>query len=156
MKHRFHLAKAGPICKGGGVHVGSAYLVDSVGPAHATNLVILDYIAGCLNAVAGPWIIGGDFNCTPEELEKTGFLKLVDGVVHSPAASTCGLKVYDFFVVSRQLSPAVLAVVTVADCYFGPHSPVRLLLRASPRSLKVNVINAPKGFPAHLPLGPKP
>ena len=70
------------------MHIGSTYLVDSVGPSHATNLAILDSVAGCLNAVAGPWVIGGDFNCTPEELEKTGFLKLVDGVVHSSATPT--------------------------------------------------------------------
>ena len=33
----------------------------------------------------GPWIIGGDFNMTPSELEDSGWLETVKGVVVAPA-----------------------------------------------------------------------
>ena len=77
---------------------------------------------------------------SPDELASTGFLALVNGVVHAPADCTCGPNTYEYFVVSRELSPAVYAVHTVADSGFGPHTPVRLLFRASPRSMMVRCL----------------
>ena len=92
--------------------------------------------------------------CTPQQLSATGFPELVGGVIQAPRDSTCGAKILDFFVVSRDLAPAVLAVHCVADGLFQPHVPVRLLLRASPRAERIRVLKAPRGFPAILPHGP--
>ena len=150
---RFQLRKMGAICKGG-LHIGSAYLQDVVGPTDPANLAILDEIAGCLNVLRGPWVIGGDFNMSPEELASTGFLTLVGGVIHAPEDSTCGVKSFDFFIVSQCLSPAVYAVHAVSGAGFAPHVPVRLLLRAAPRCMKVRCLAKPRGFSARLPFGP--
>ena len=101
---RFQLQHVGAVCKGG-LRLGLIYLVDLIGPAAPMNLAVLDKAAEALSTVKGPWIIGGDFNSTPEEGAQTGFLNLVQGVAHYPNEPTCGTKTYDFLVVSKQLSP---------------------------------------------------
>ena len=77
---RFTLRRVGAICKGG-VHCGAIYLKDCVGVQAQCNLDTLHGVKLALQAVQGPWCVGGDWNCTPEELEATGWLKLVGGVV---------------------------------------------------------------------------
>ena len=84
----------------------------------------------------------------------TGFPELIGGVIQAPRDSTCGARILDYFIVSRDLAPAVLAVHCVADGLFQPHVPVRLLLRASPRADRIRVLKAPRGFAAVLPYGP--
>ena len=80
-----------------------------------TNLDLLDAIGARVGALRDPWIIGGDCNCTPEDLTATGWLQKVRGVIHAPSAPTCNGKVYDFFVVERELSNAVYGVHTIGD-----------------------------------------
>ena len=154
IQHRFQLQHVGAVCKGG-LFFGSVYLYDTCGPTAKKNRELLEAVASVLSCLNGPWIIAGDFNCLPEALEDTGFLQLVGGVIHCPADVTCGDKVYDYFIVSKDLSEFVHDTVVVSDRFYSPHSPVRLLLRAAPRSMLVQVLKAPKGFPAVLPLGPK-
>ncbi len=36
---------------------------------------LLKGVAGVLMRVAGTWLIGGDWNCTPEQLTATGWLR---------------------------------------------------------------------------------
>jgi endonuclease/exonuclease/phosphatase family metal-dependent hydrolase len=71
----------------GGFHLGSIYLVSSVGVKAKKNLDILDAVAATLKALAGRWVLGGDFNCTPEQLTATGWLKVVGGVIVAPTAA---------------------------------------------------------------------
>ena len=150
---RVQLQKVGALCKGG-FHAGSMYLRDRVGPSHPSNLDVLDYAARRISALTGPWIIGGDFNCDPAALAETGFVDLIGGVIHAPSDATCGKRTYDYFVVSRDLSPAVYSVHAVADGPCRPHCPVRMLVRAAPRAMLVRHLKAPRGFPARLPHGP--
>ena len=39
------------------------------------NLDTFQLMAGVLNAVKGPWSVGGEWGCTPDELRQTGLLK---------------------------------------------------------------------------------
>ena len=57
-KGRFQMQHVGAVCRGG-LHLGSVYLVDKVGPASPQNLAILDMIAEYLRLLHGPWILGG-------------------------------------------------------------------------------------------------
>jgi hypothetical protein len=75
---RFRMKQLGAVCRGG-IDFGSCYLHSSIGIAAKKNLDLLHKIAGVLRQLAGPWILAGDFNGTPEELEATGFLKLAGG-----------------------------------------------------------------------------
>jgi len=114
MPGRFTLRRIGAICKGG-VHVGSVYLKDTIGVHAQHNLDTLHGMMLALKAVRGPWCVGGDWNCTPEELEATGWLKLVGGVIKAPPTPTCNGRVIDFFVVSSSLDHAALMVRAVSD-----------------------------------------
>ncbi len=91
-------------------------------------------MAGMLRALLGPWAIGGDWNCTPEELAATGWLQLVNAKLFAPAAHPCNGKVYDFFVVADRLHHAVFAVHTLGATHPTPHLRVPLLLTARPTS----------------------
>ena len=79
----------------------------------------------------GPWILGGDWNCTPAELGATGWLRKVGGIIHAPQAATCNGKVHDFCVVAACLSDQVQGTYTIGDAGLNPHSPSRLLFRGS-------------------------
>ena len=63
----------------GGIHCGPAYMFSGVGIAAKCNLDLLDTMAFTLSGLVLPWTIGGDLNCTPEELEATGWVKKVGG-----------------------------------------------------------------------------
>eukprot|EP00973_Karenia_brevis_P017249 2368142-Karenia_brevis.AAC.1 len=59
--------------------------------------------AAAILQLRGPWVLGGDWNITPELLATTNWLKVVGGVIVAPKSATCNGSVYDFFVVSRGL-----------------------------------------------------
>ncbi len=144
----------GALCRGG-LHLVSVYLWTSEGLSQR-NLDLLQCLAGVLAAIRGPWLLAGDFNVPPESLRESGWLTLVKGVVHAPAMAACKGRVLDYFVCSRSLSSAVAAVMNIEDAGVSPHSPVRLLLRGSPRSVKIRCLAAPRRFEAQLPQGCPP
>ena len=69
----------------------------------------------------------------PEELASTGWLELVGGVIHAPKAATCHDRIFDFFVVSADLSHAVVCTRLVGDTQCVPHSAVRLWFESGAR-----------------------
>ena len=151
---RFHVRRIGAVCRGG-FSLGSVYLHDSVGVHAKCNLDLLQEVAAELALLAGGWIIGGDWNCTPEELVATGWLELIDGVIHAPRMPTCNGHIYDYFVVKRSFQHAVFRVVAIGDALCKPHSPARMLLRSAPRCIMVRGLSRPRGFRAYLPYGPE-
>ena len=57
----------------------------------------------------GPWMLGADFNMTPEELaQATGWLATVGGVFQAPTTPTCrslnGGRTIDFVVLDNRLA----------------------------------------------------
>ena len=111
-------------------------------------------MAFTLNTLTGPWIVGGDWNCTPEDLRATGWLKKVSGVIVAPIGSTCNGKVYDYFVVAAAIADAVHSVHKSSDAGLTPHSPARLIFKGLPRATMIRQIKAPHPIPAILPHGP--
>lgn len=108
--------------------------------------------------LSGPCVIGGDWQCTPDELRSTGWLKIVRGVIYAPEAPTCGERVMDYFVVCEGLSQTSVIVdaCVIGDQTFGPHSLVRLMVKANTRTVMVRQPKVPIGFRADLPFGPMP
>ena len=54
------------ICKGE-LRIGSCYLTScNVGIKDQRNTDVLQLMVGVFNGVKGPWVVGGDWNCTPE------------------------------------------------------------------------------------------
>lgn len=112
-------------------------------------------MAFTLASLVGPRIVGGDWNCTPADLQATGWLKKVGGVIRAHLAATCNGKVYDFFVVAAPIADAVHSVHRISDAGLTPHSPpARLILNGLPRATMTRQIKAPRPIPAILPHGP--
>ena len=153
LQGRFRVKQVGAMCRGG-FHLASGYLHSSVGITDKRNLDWLQETATVLKTLSGPWILAADFNCTEEQLNKTGWLKLVGGVSFSPQRSTCKGRTIDFFVVSRDLAGAVVATSVIDDALFSPHLPARLYIRANPRALTVRTLKATTTVGAVLPHGP--
>jgi hypothetical protein len=139
----------------GGIHVGSIYLRDSEGLS-AENMTILGELAIAIKQLSGPWFFGGDFNIPPDVLLASGWLGLVGGSVVAPTNPTCHGSVYDYFVVSSALLPAVLGAQRVEEAELSPHSPARILLRVDARRAAVRRLVRPPHVHGSLPFGPLP
>ena len=92
----------------GGFHLCSGYLHTAVGIHHKLNLDWLQAAVGVLSTLKGPWILAADFNCSPQQLEETGWLKMVSGCIVGPLQPTCIDRVIDFFVVSNCMAGMVV------------------------------------------------
>ena len=141
------------VCRGG-VGLGACYLVAGCGVTNSRNQSILQEAANQIRSWQGPWILGGDFNCSPEELTATGWLNLVDGVIHATKEATCLRRTLDYFVVARNFSHAVASVNLVGDSACTPHAAVRLYLKAGARADTVRELRTIPKLPAVLPHGP--
>ena len=71
---RFLMQKVAAMGKGG-VHVGSAYFHDTIGPDAKLNCELRRTIAFTIISLIGPWILAADWNCTPAQLQATGWLQ---------------------------------------------------------------------------------
>lgn len=124
LSKRFRLCHWGTVALGG-CGIGTIYGHSGLGLKRGPNLELLQEVAAVVLTWKGPWILGGDFNATAEELQQTGWLNLVGGHVHAPAVPTCGDRVIDYVVVSANLTHAVRGVHTICDVECYPHSAVR-------------------------------
>ena len=70
----------------GGFHLGSTYLHSKTRLGAEKNVNLLHTVAAHLALLKGPWVLAGDYNCTPAEHEATGCLKLVNANVIFPKA----------------------------------------------------------------------
>jgi len=151
-KHRIGAAWVGAIVKGG-VHCFSLYLKDGDGMGD-TNTAILTQLAAAIASVKGPWVVGGDWNMTPQDLLNSNWPSIVKGHVHAPALPTCNDSTYDFFVVSNELNGAVKGVVRLSDGGCKPHWAVRLYIHGAARAKAVRRLIKPDAIPGVLPHGP--
>ena len=136
----------------GGVHLISVYCWCVEGLSRK-NLDLLQDVAQLISRLNGPWCLAADFNFEPQALADCGWLDLVQGRVVSPEAPTCGKKVYDYFVVSRNFRHAVVGIAVIDNAGFYPHSPVRLFVKGKPRDTLVRCCVAPRKLPAEIPQG---
>ena len=78
----------------GGIHGVSVYLYDTEGVSDR-NLALLQQLAAALRTLRMPWIIGGDWNMTPQQLAATGVLDVLNTQVPAPILPTRHSSVYD-------------------------------------------------------------
>ena len=143
----------GAVCPGG-LHLGSCYLTSAVGVSAQCNLKLLEAIAFVLSRIRGPWLLAGDWNCTPQELNDTGWLQLVGGEVVAPISATCNDRTLDYFVVAQQFRHNVLGCCTVCDAGLNPHSTARIYLNDRAVTAWVRQPAPVPPLPAILPHGP--
>ena len=152
MRHRICISWVDAIVRGG-VHCVSIWLRDSEGISPA-NMALLDELAVALGSLRGPWIIGGDWNLTPEVLSASRWPEVVEGTIAATGLHTCNSSVYDFFVVHRSLTHAVVGVQRLEDAGMSPHWASRLILRGDARRHMVRELVKPPRVDGALPQGP--
>ena len=153
-RHRLGAAWIGAVQRGG-VHFITVYLKDGEGIGQ-TNQAILTELAAYLGTIRGPWVVGGDWNVTPQQLQAASWDQIVKGTIKHPAQATCNGKVYDFFVVSKSIEASVVAVSRLENGGFSPHSAVRMFLSGAARHKAVRRLIKPVAVKADLPPGPLP
>jgi len=152
--HRIKLAWVAGFLAGG-LHIGSVYLKDGVG-LDDTNLELLQEIAGALKQLQGPWVLGGDWNVTPQILAQSKWLDMIGGMIVAPDAPTCHDSVYDFFVVDKKLHLAIAGVARLNDAGTNPHWPARLFIHSDARRQLSRQLVRPMRVAGILPHGPLP
>ena len=148
----------------GGLVVVSAYLVCGTGMGEA-NWEIVKTIASELRVLGRPFVLGGDFQQSPEELVDAGVMRLFDDAeivraqgAGAEAGGTCCTKgqwsTIDFFLVSRALLPKIVSCELVLDAAIRPHRPVALTLQRGGHLPLQRVLAGPRPFPRTRPIGP--
>ena len=136
----------------------SVYLWDSEGMT-LRNRAILEKAGLQARAFQGPWIIAGDFNMTPEELEDEAgdLVRRIGGVVVRPAVPTCksasGGRTIDYCIIDARMAGAVASINVDEDFPSSPHSPLRLRIRGAAVKEYVQVLRRPVCFEVCKPIG---
>ncbi len=151
----------------------SAYLRDGEGMS-AANRAIVASIGACLQklghggesyearANAMPFVLGADFNCTPEELVGSGILARLGAQLFAPATrrGTCrtarAKRTIDYFVLDEGLARAVADISTVEEGTLATHVPVRLAFHPRVTCLKALGLRHPPTLPTQRLYGPLP
>ena len=130
----------------------SAYLQDTVGLGGA-NAGRLQEIAAMIRSLRIPFVIGADWNMTPEELDHEGWVTGIGATVRAPAVgATCTSgkgRMLDYFVASNELADR-LEVGVDLDGPWAPHRGIRAVLKAGACAPMVWQLVEPRGIPASL------
>ena len=136
----------------------SIYLFDGEGLTQR-NRAILHRAGEIIRKHKEPWLIAGDFNCTPQDLqdEMRTWLKELGGEIRAPGNLTCrsatGGRTIDFFIVGRRLLDGVEGVWVQVDFPSSPHYMVVMRLKSTITRAMVSKIIPPTPFDAHFPIG---
>ena len=65
----------------GGLHCGSVWLKHVEGLTE-DNMAILQVISTALTKLKGPWVLGGDWNVSPDTLVNSGWVESVGGMIY--------------------------------------------------------------------------
>ncbi len=143
--------------------VVSVYLRDGRG-VKEENKGTLAAVGQCA-AAQGPnslLVCGGDFQCSPDCIERSGFPSQVQGRI--AAADThrgtfrtrASASTLDYFVISRELGMAVDRVELAEGTGVKGHVPVQVTFRARPVALKGLAVRNPPKIPVERVFGPAP
>ena len=137
----------------------SVYMQVGIGMV-GVNLRILAHIGALMTRVVMPWMVMGDWNCTPESLCKTGWLKKTGAAVLATERMTCitskSASLIDYAVVSSVVAHLVSAPQVDLVQVPNPHRPVVYSMVANLRGLYKLVMLEYQKLPKQLPYGPSP
>ena len=143
----------------GGILFLSIYLHSGLKPDHPDNWQVLTRAAEILTACNTPYIMGGDWQCTPAELVATGWTATVAGEVASTGAPTCttahGESEIDFFVMTPAIRTTCTKPASDLDTRIATHYPIGTIHQGNARDGHVKAIRTPKEFPKHQVYGPE-
>ena len=142
-----------------GVLVVSVYLFTGEGPS-PRNRAVLSQALMVAKASGSPWIIGGDFQDTPNELcewardmiERAGG-KVVSTSEPTIYPSTGSPRTIDFFIVSAEMAAIVSGIEVKNDAAVSPHRAAAITFRNTAEPLLQWQLRTPKKFPRERPIG---
>ncbi len=137
------------------ITVGSWYGVTGCNVKH--QIEGWRHMAERVKLLRRPFVIGGDWQVLPEELEKTGLPKMMGATVVAPKAATNlrSKRKIDYFLVSKDLLQGEWEVRTVHGCNLATHAPVELKIRARRHKGEGSRLAGPRLLPAGRPIGPQ-
>ena len=159
IQHRVSLIHWNGLVKGG-VDLGSVYLISGEGPSEA-NLELLEEVGEHLVALKRPFVIGGDWQMTVDELESTGWVQRVGGMIvrphkdFPPSCSSGSGRMIDYFVIAAGLAHMVEDCYVVEEATTVPHRPVRIVFWARIKAPMVRMLKKPEFFPSVAVFGPR-
>ena len=120
-------------CSGVELLIAVVYLRPSEGMHSRTNAAVLGELLALLRQCPGPWILGGDFNLTEDEIQSTQLVQTMRGRLLPAAGPTTNHgSIIDHVVVSRHLE-ASASLSTSWEVPWRPHCALLLTLTAAGR-----------------------
>ena len=111
---------------------------------------MMQELLACTNQGKRPFMAFCDFNATPEEVQQSGWLSLLDATIKSAGVPTCTSRNIDFAVVSRQLEH-LINYIGVDWCHpFHTHARVRFCVSRNKQEYLRYVPCKPKPLPTLL------
>ncbi len=140
----------------GGIVVATCYGMS--GLSVAEQLRLWKAVAVQLRCLGLPFVIGGDWQITPQQMSETGFQGILGASIVAPSEPTnlVTMRTIDFFVVSSCLVPMIEGVEVLKGLRFSPHAPVELRLKGCRSLGLMRRIVQPKPLEVHKPIGPMP
>ena len=132
-----------------GFALASLYCLHAIGVS-GPNVILLEVLAATLDMLGLPWVVGGDWNLSPAELEQSSWLSVVDGAIKASGSSTCAGGAgneLDFFVVSVAFNQGTFALEQVHHAGTSPHVPVLMRISNVSYGHVVQQRIKPKKFP---------
>ena len=128
-------------------------------PLSANNKIKLALLGGFIKVLKGLWCIAGDWNLTPDELARTGWLDQISGTIIRPSnvgfTSFGGTgRLLDYAVVARGTECFFLDLLADESQTWASHLGIDISVDAQPIMAPTRTLRMPKSF-AHPPLPPK-
>ncbi len=114
-------------------------------------------LADTLKGLGRPFVIGGDWQVTPEELQNAGLPRLLRAQVIAPhtATNVQSKRKIDYFLVSDELLGKGHTVRAIYDTRLATHAPVELKLGSKKLRAEGFRLARPRQLPAARPTGPQ-
>ncbi len=136
----------------------NATLYGLSGLAPAEQLRLWHAVIAQIRLVGLPFILGADWQVTPQELEATGLHRTMGAVVVAPSEPTnlVTMRTIDYYLVDKALSPYIKSVRVIHGTLFSPHAPVLMAMRGARSLGTTRRIARPRILDVHRPHGPMP
>ena len=122
------------------------------------NRAILAKLAEHVQSHDWEWLIGGDFNMHPRELEAAAFTTGIGGLIKAPTSATCMMgtaSTIDYFIVSSGLGNAPTQESSTQCEAIRPHMEVALRFTVPLAQVKVLKYQWAPVLPRDMPFGPQ-
>ncbi len=123
----------------------------------AKQMDLIKVVAETVRTLARPFIVGGDWQISPEELATSGIERALDCTICPPKLGTNLLsrRKLDYFVASNVLLKGGWSTKVHFGCGLATHAPSSLILNIERNQDPSRRLSQPRPLPIHRPQGPR-